>query len=176
MSGVGQFFPGKVISDVAAMHCITAADIKGPKRSRHLVDAREDVTIILRERGLSLPQIGKILGGRDHTTIMNLEARSKRRMRGERFSPRVAHRLIRKCAKSCGVTVKDIRGRCMAKKSLHARARFVSALSKLGWSANLIAEQLNGRSPQYVGQLLKRRRDFIMKRRRAERKPTHKEG
>lgn len=51
----------------------TLDEIKGPRRSDYLIKARFAVIdAIKRERpDLSYPQIGKFLGGRDHTTILS---------------------------------------------------------------------------------------------------------
>lgn len=57
---------------VARMFGTTVAEIKGGGRNKHLIGARSVITMVLREhRGLSYPIIGRIQGGRDHTTIMH---------------------------------------------------------------------------------------------------------
>jgi chromosomal replication initiator protein len=46
--------------------------IKGPKRDANLVKARQIAMFILKQDlSLSFTEIGNILGGRDHTTIMH---------------------------------------------------------------------------------------------------------
>lgn len=64
--------PTELISAVAHEFGLTGYDIQGPGRARHLVHPRSVVVRILRDRGMSNPQIGKWLGGRDHSTIINL--------------------------------------------------------------------------------------------------------
>ncbi|MBI4948408.1 chromosomal replication initiator protein DnaA [Candidatus Berkelbacteria bacterium] len=61
----------KVIKVVAEYFGINTADILGSKRLKELVYPRQIVMYILRERcKLSYPQIGEVLSGKDHTTIM----------------------------------------------------------------------------------------------------------
>ena len=46
--------------------------VRGPRRDKRAVDVRRKVARVLREARCSLPQIGRILGGRHHTTVMQL--------------------------------------------------------------------------------------------------------
>lgn len=57
---------------VAAAFKITPEDILGPERHRLFVDARTALSQILKLRGSSYPMIGKRLGGKDHSSIINL--------------------------------------------------------------------------------------------------------
>lgn len=60
-----------VIHHVAADTGVTPAQIVGPSRLRPHVRARQEVMRVAhRVMGLSLPVIGKALGGRDHTTVL----------------------------------------------------------------------------------------------------------
>lgn len=54
---------------------ITPQALVGPSHQPVFVHARAVLTKILRERGLSYPQIGMLLGGRDHTSIINSVAK-----------------------------------------------------------------------------------------------------
>lgn len=62
-----------VIESVARDYGLTAADLRGPSRDQEIVDARRVVTRALRIRGLSYSVIGRVMGGRDHTTVINLD-------------------------------------------------------------------------------------------------------
>lgn len=62
---------GETIKAVANYFKLEASDIVGRKGSRIFVDARIAVTLIMRDRDLSYPQIGRFLN-RDHTTIIHL--------------------------------------------------------------------------------------------------------
>lgn len=64
------------IRRIAEAHGITVADLKGECRARHMVAARRSAAAYLRSRGWTTPQIGKCLGGRDHTTILHLLRRA----------------------------------------------------------------------------------------------------
>lgn len=61
----------KVIKSVSSFFNIPTNDIKGKKRNKELVFPRQIIMYLLREEvGYSYPRIAKILGGKDHTTIM----------------------------------------------------------------------------------------------------------
>ena len=63
--------PDELIKNLCAFYRIKPTQIKSPKRDASLVKARQVAMYILRkEFGLSFVEIGNILGGRDHTTIM----------------------------------------------------------------------------------------------------------
>ncbi len=55
------------------------SDIRGPRRTRLLVARRRFIASKMREEGYSRPEIGRALGGRHHTTIMNLLGLFERR-------------------------------------------------------------------------------------------------
>jgi len=61
-----------VINVVCNFYQIKPTQLKGPKRDAFLVKPRQIVMyILLEELGLTLVEIGNILGGRDHTTVMH---------------------------------------------------------------------------------------------------------
>ncbi len=63
--------PDIIINEVCSFYGIKQTQIKGPKRDASLVRARQ-VAMYLLKKELKLPyvEIGNMLGGRDHTTIM----------------------------------------------------------------------------------------------------------
>lgn len=66
------FHPDEIIKSVCAFYNIKETLIKGPKRDANLVKARQITMFILKnDLRLSFVEIGNILGGRDHTTIMH---------------------------------------------------------------------------------------------------------
>jgi len=66
------FHPDEIIKNVCYFYNIKPTQIKSPKRSAYLVRARQIAMYLLKkELGLSLVEIGNILGGRDHTTVMH---------------------------------------------------------------------------------------------------------
>ncbi len=63
--------PEQVVNIVANAFGVTSAQLTGRDRSREIVWPRQIAMYLLREVGnVSLPQIGMVLGGRDHTTVM----------------------------------------------------------------------------------------------------------
>lgn len=61
-----------LIGFVAREFGVSPAEVKGAGRNRMLVGARSVIAVVLREqRGLSYPTIGRMLGGRDHSTIQH---------------------------------------------------------------------------------------------------------
>lgn len=65
------FHPDDVIKKVCTYYGIKPTQLKGPKRDASLVKARQITMYLLKkELGLTFVEIGNLLGGRDHTTIM----------------------------------------------------------------------------------------------------------
>ena len=55
---------------MAAHYGLTAADITGRRRTAEIAHARQVAMYLLREEhALTLPNIGILVGGRDHTTV-----------------------------------------------------------------------------------------------------------
>ncbi len=67
-----HFHPDDIIKRVCDFYGIKTTQIKGPKRDASLVRARQIAMYLLKkELGLTLAEIGHVLGGRDHTTVMH---------------------------------------------------------------------------------------------------------
>ena len=65
------FTPEQILDAVATYFRVQVVDLLGPKREKAIARPRQIVMHLLREETkLSLPEIGRILGGRDHTTVM----------------------------------------------------------------------------------------------------------
>lgn len=68
----GHLHAEDVIKYVCTFYNVKATALKGPKRDASLVKARQVAMYLLKtELGLPLAEIGNLLGGRDHTTIMH---------------------------------------------------------------------------------------------------------
>jgi len=66
------FRPDEVIKNICSFYDIKETLMKGPKRDSYLVKARQIAMYMLKnDLSLSLVEIGNILGGRDHTTVMH---------------------------------------------------------------------------------------------------------
>ncbi len=64
--------PKAIIQAVADEFRVTISELEGPRRPRRIVEPRQVAMYLLREISqLSFPQIGELLGGRDHTTAMH---------------------------------------------------------------------------------------------------------
>lgn len=62
--------PQKVLELAASHFHLSTEDLTGTRRTKNIADARHVAMYLLREdNNLSLPQIGQLLGGRDHTTV-----------------------------------------------------------------------------------------------------------
>src|SRR6266545_7216776 len=67
----GDIAPGKIIELVAKEWQTTVEALIGRDRSQKIAQPRQVAMYLLRkETDASLPQIGEVLGGRDHTTVM----------------------------------------------------------------------------------------------------------
>lgn len=73
MSGNLKFIPTEIIIDVCQRLDVSVDEVVSAKgRTGMLIHARRLISAILRYRGKSYPFIGEKLGGRDHSTIINL--------------------------------------------------------------------------------------------------------
>jgi len=64
-----------IVRHVCENHDISVMDLRGRGRTKVLVQARREISLILRrDLGMSFPAIGRVLG-RDHTSIMALLGR-----------------------------------------------------------------------------------------------------
>jgi len=71
-SDVKMIYPKDVIDIVCDFYNITEEDIKGRNRAREISYPRQIAMYIMREvTDYSLPKIGSLFGGRDHTTVMH---------------------------------------------------------------------------------------------------------
>jgi chromosomal replication initiation ATPase DnaA len=50
---------------------VTVEQLRGAQRDRRTARARWAVMMVLRDAGMSTPQIGRTLGDRDHTTVLH---------------------------------------------------------------------------------------------------------
>lgn len=68
----GRKTMAQVAAPVCAEHGVSLEDVIGPMRFRVITRARQAVMYALvQEKRWSLPQIGKFLGDRDHTTVLH---------------------------------------------------------------------------------------------------------
>jgi len=66
------FSPEEIIEAVAEFYNLTPMELKGNRRDKTTALARQMAMYLLREESnLSLPHIGKLLGGRDHSTVLH---------------------------------------------------------------------------------------------------------
>ena len=81
-----EITPSAIMTQTAQYFGLTVDDLSGSSRSRVLVTGRQIAMYLCRElTDLSLPKIGQLFGGRDHTTVMHAE-RKIRTMMNERRS------------------------------------------------------------------------------------------
>ncbi len=68
----GSVKSDKIIQEVSEFYNLTPLDLKSASRKKELVMSRQIAMYLLREDlNLSFPAIGKIIGGRDHSTTMH---------------------------------------------------------------------------------------------------------
>ena len=64
--------PDRVISEVTKQFKVSLTELRGRGRSKEIVLPRQIAMFVLREEtGTSLVEIGNLLGGRDHSTVMH---------------------------------------------------------------------------------------------------------
>ncbi|HMM43192.1 MAG TPA: chromosomal replication initiator protein DnaA, partial [Thermomicrobiales bacterium] len=74
-----QITPERVLDEVTRFYKATLTDLRGRGRSKEVVLPRQVAMYVLREEtGSSLVEIGALLGGRDHSTVMHGIAKIER--------------------------------------------------------------------------------------------------
>jgi chromosomal replication initiator protein len=74
-----------IMAQTAAYFGLTIEDLCGASRSRLLVTARQIAMYLCRElTDLSLPKIGQLFGGRDHTTVIHADRKIRQLMAEKR--------------------------------------------------------------------------------------------
>lgn len=72
---------GQIMLAVAAAHKVTVAELCGPSRQRRIAWPRQELMWALYDTGrYSMPQIGRFIGGRDHTTALHGIRRHEERL------------------------------------------------------------------------------------------------
>jgi chromosomal replication initiator protein len=80
----GDIEPQKIVDLVARYFNLSAEKLLGRDRSRNVALPRQIAMYILREEtNVSLPQIGEVLGGRDHTTVMYAIEKISKEIQGD---------------------------------------------------------------------------------------------
>ena len=86
--------PGDIISEVSEYFNISLEDLHGPGRSQQVALARQIAMYLCRElTPLSLPKIGQLFGGRDHTTVMYAHKKIASRIAENRATYKQVHEL-----------------------------------------------------------------------------------
>jgi chromosomal replication initiator protein len=70
-----------IMAVTAEFFGLTMDDLCGPGKTKHVAQARQIAMYLCRElTDLSLPRIGQIFGGRDHTTVMHADRKIRKEM------------------------------------------------------------------------------------------------
>jgi hypothetical protein len=71
----------QILKEVCEKHQVSLADVISERRHQYLVKPRQEAMYRLcTETDWSLPRIGRLLGGRDHTTILHGKKKFKQRL------------------------------------------------------------------------------------------------
>ena len=82
-----HYHPDELIKNLCTFYKIKPTQIKSPKRDASLVKARQIAMYMLRkEFGLPFVEIGNMLGGRDHTTVMHGVGKVENQLSEKNFS------------------------------------------------------------------------------------------
>jgi chromosomal replication initiator protein len=87
-----------VLAVVAREYGIEADELRGPRRTRSVAEARLMAYALLRDTaGMSYPEIGAALGDRDHTTVMAGVRSTARRIAGDAYAAAAFARMRQRC-------------------------------------------------------------------------------
>ncbi|HAM45666.1 MAG TPA: chromosomal replication initiation protein, partial [Propionibacteriaceae bacterium] len=83
--GETQISSTAIMTQVADYFAVTVDELCGQSRTHVLVTARQIAMYLCRElTDLSLPKIGQLFGGRDHTTVMHADRKIRQLLRERR--------------------------------------------------------------------------------------------
>lgn len=92
-----NFTVANIIKTVAEFYNIKAADIKSKRRSREISEPRQIAMYISREHTkLSLPDIGRQFGGKDHTTVIFSTKKIARLITENKELDKAIHAIVKK--------------------------------------------------------------------------------
>lgn len=61
-----------ILDEISLLYGFSVAELRGPGRTKEIAHARQHAMYLMaQQKHLSLPQIGRYLGGRDHTTVLH---------------------------------------------------------------------------------------------------------
>lgn len=81
------FYPEETIKSICDFYSIKPTQLKGSKRDAKLVRARQVCMYVFKnEGGLTYSEIGNLLGGRDHTTIMHGVSKIEEMIKSRQYS------------------------------------------------------------------------------------------
>lgn len=67
-----QMLGGEIIDYICALREVSKAELLGPRRAGPVIKVRHEVTHLIKStERYSYPSIGRLMGGRDHTTSLN---------------------------------------------------------------------------------------------------------
>jgi chromosomal replication initiator protein len=90
--GTGFLRPDDVIRTICTIYDIKPTQLKGVKRDSYLVGPRHMCMFILKEEtNLTFVEIGNLIGGRDHTTVMHAVEKIKGKIL---FSPKTKEEIL----------------------------------------------------------------------------------
>lgn len=72
----------RILYEVATRHNMTVDEMIGRDRRPRYIRARQEAMYLLRQAGYSYPQVGRFVGGRDHTTALHGERQHAARITG----------------------------------------------------------------------------------------------
>ena len=94
----GSLTPEAVLSLVAAHYGFSSRDLRGKKRDNQLVEARQMAMYLCRELlGESYPSLGRIFGGKDHSTVMH----AVKKIRENQVTNKDMHILVTELTQRC---------------------------------------------------------------------------
>ena len=86
----------KIITDVSKVYNVSVADIRGKSRKQEVAEARKMSMYIIKEVcGLTMEEIGKEFGGRDHSTVVYSISNVSQRLKTDSFYRDTAEDIIK---------------------------------------------------------------------------------